>query len=76
MAHIPYYGEEENSAATHISYFGPWSNRYGYTMTFAVIDDLFVLKTVTPDSTKRITYHWSEDSLEHRIELNNQDRIY
>jgi len=56
--------------------FGPWRNAYGYEMTMATIDDLYVLKTRTPYGVKRITYHWSEASIEQQIDLYNQDRVY
>jgi hypothetical protein len=56
--------------------FGPWRNRYGYAITMACVDDMFMLKAVTPYGTKRITYHWSEESAERQIELYNQDRVY
>jgi len=56
--------------------FGPWRNAYGYEMTMATIDDLYVLKTRTPYGTIRITYHWSEASIEQQIDLYNQDRVY
>lgn len=56
--------------------FGPWRNTYGYEMTMATIDDLYVLKTRTPYGTTRITYHWTEASIEQQIELHNQDRVY
>lgn len=56
--------------------FGPWQNQHGYSITLAIIDDMFVLKSHTPYKTKRITYHWSEESVEQQIELYNQDRVY
>ena len=56
--------------------FGPWRNKHGYKITLAMIDDMFVLKTLTPYRTKKITYHWCEQSVEKQIELYNQDRIY
>jgi len=78
MSHIPYYGEEETpiEEKSHVSYFGPWTNRYGYKMEFAAIDDMFMLKTVRPNRKKIVTYHWTEESLEERINLNNQDRYF
>ena len=78
MSHIPYYGEEETPTEekSHLSYFGPWQNRYGYRMEFAVIDDMYMLKTVRPDRKKIVSYHWTEESLEERIELYNQDRHF
>jgi len=78
MSHIPYYGEEETPTEekSHVSYFGPWTNRHGYKMEFAAIDDMFMLKTVRPNRKKIVTYHWTEESLEERISLNNQDRYF
>ena len=78
MSHIPYYGEEDTPTEekSHVSYFGPWTNRHGYTMEFAAIDDMFMLKTVRPNRKKIVTYHWTEESLEERINLNNQDRYF
>ena len=80
MSHIQYYGEDTaallESSNPYVDYFGPWKNRHGYKMEFAVIDDMFMLKTVRPDRKKIVTYHWDEDSLEERIDLNNQDRYY
>lgn len=55
---------------------GPWTNSYRYRITLAVIDDLLVLKCFTPYNTKRITYHWTEESAAQQIELYNQDRVY
>jgi len=78
MSHIPYYGEEEKPAEekSHLSYFGPWTNRHGYKMEIAAIDDMFMLKTIRPNCKKIVTYHWTEESLEERIDLNNQDRYF
>jgi len=78
MSHIPYYGEDLATVKEklHLSHFGPWKNRHGYQMEFAAIDDMFMLKTIRPDRRKIVTYHWTEESLEQRIDLNNQDRYY
>jgi len=79
MAHIPYYGEEDplpKEDSLHLSYFGPWRNRYGYKMEFAAIDDMYMLKTVRPDNKKVVSYHWTEEDLESRIDVYNQDRHF
>ena len=66
----------EKDPEIYVDKFGPWTNRHGYKMEFAIIDDMFMLKTIRPDRKKVITYHWDEYSLEERIDLNNQDRYY
>ena len=77
MAHIPYYGEEDLlDEELYTRFFGPWYNRYGYKMEFAIIDDMFMLKTIRPDRKKIVSYHWSEEDLENKIDLNNQDRYF
>lgn len=60
----------------YTSYFGPWTNCYGYKMEFAIIDDLYMLKTIRPDNVKVISYHWTEEDLEQRINIYNQNRYY
>jgi len=67
---------DNDFADIHTSYFGPWRNHWGYVMEFAVIDDVYILKTLRPDRTKVISYHWSEQDLEHKIDLYNQDRHF
>lgn len=66
----------EISDTVYYQKFGPWRNRYGYKLEFAVIDDFFMLKAYTPYRQKIVTYHMSEEDLEYKIDLYNQDRRY
>lgn len=60
----------------YTSYFGPWRNSWGYQMEMATIDDMYMLKAITPYKKKIVTYHWDEESLEQKIDLYNQDRRF
>jgi hypothetical protein len=75
MSHIPYYGEDEDTKV-FTNLFGPWTNYWGYQLEMATIDDMYMLKAVTPQNKKIITYHWNEESLERKIDLYNQDRRF
>ena len=68
--------EFSNHTEIHTSYFGPWRNCHGYKMEFAIIDDLYMLKTVRPDDTVVVSYHWTEEDLEEKINVYNQNRYY
>jgi hypothetical protein len=60
----------------HTQTFGPWQNQWGYELSFAVIDDLMILKAITPDRKKILRYHFDEDGLARDIDLLNQDRRF
>jgi hypothetical protein len=60
----------------HTQTFGPWQNHWGYELSFAVIDDLLILKAVTPDRKKIVRYYFDEDKLARDIDLLNQDRRF
>ena len=77
MSHIPYYGEDEEvEDKIFTNFFGPWRNHWGYEMELCTVDDVHILKTRTPRQTVEYTYHFTEESLERKINLNDQDRIY
>jgi len=60
----------------HTQIFGPWRNRWGYELSFAIIDDLMILKAITPDRKKIVRYHFDENKLAEDIDLLNEDRRF
>lgn len=56
--------------------FGPWRNQWGYEITLAVIDELFITRTYTPYKRKQICYFLDEFDLTEYINLLNQDRRF
>lgn len=75
MSHIPYYGEDQQEKP-YTMHFGPWKNYWGYQLEMAGIDNMYMLKAVTPQKKKIVTYHWDEESLERKLDLYNQDRRF
>lgn len=80
MSHIPYYGEDTDDEVVvkdfYYQKFGPWRNTWGYELEMAVIDDLYILKARTPCDGYQVSYHWSEEALEKKLDLYNQDRRF
>jgi hypothetical protein len=56
--------------------FGPVRNHWGYEITLAIIDDLYITRTYTPYKKKQIRYFVDELDLTEYIDLLNQDRRF
>ncbi len=60
----------------HYLEVGPWRNYWGYEITVAIIDDLFITRTYTPYKRKQVRYFFNEQDLSEYINLLNQDRRF